>query len=218
MKFIRLSLAILTIYALAFGAEDKSQLNVNGNLAISSNSIWRGMTQTENSPVVNGEISLDYKNFYLGVTASNTKSKDIKARSEFDIFGGYSSEIYGFEYDIGAIKYIYPNSTNEASFADIYLSVNREFETFTIGTKFYRGIKTNECEVSNALEVIVELFLPMNISFDALYGNYNHMGDYYSIGFAKTINENFKVSLSYMGIDKDVDDENNVVATVSASF
>lgn len=220
MKLVKLSLAIAILSTLVFSAEEKTELDVGGNLIFSNNSIWRGMTQSKNSPVVQGEINLEYRNLYFGITGSNTKSDGLEARSEFDFFSGYADEIYGVGYDIGAIYYAYPKSSKEANFADVYFGLSKDFEVLKVGAKFYRGVKTNDLVVSNTWETSLSVPLPMSISFDALYGDYADVGNYYSVGFAKPINERFEATVSYMGInsDKNSVDEKNVVATLSVAF
>ena len=220
MKFIKLSLAVLVISVLAYGGEEKAEFNINGNLIFSNNNIWRGMTQSKNLPFIQGGLNLDYKNFYLGITGSNVKSDELQATSEFDFFSGYTSEAYGIGYDLGMIYYAYPHSSKEANFADVYLGLSKDLEVVKIGAKFYRGVKTNDLEVSNAWETSLSVPLPMSISFDALYGDYTDVGNYYSVGFTKALNDKFKVALSYTGINKDANgaDEENVVAAITASF
>ncbi len=220
MKIINLSLAVAFISTLAFSAEDISELSVSGSVALTNNYIWRGMTQTDNAPAIGGAVNFGYKGFYLGAAASNVKFKGVDASIELDALGGYTSEVYGVDYDIGAIYYAYPKSSKEANFADVYLGLSKDFEVIKIGAKFYRGVKTNDLEVSNAWETSLSVPLPMSISFDALYGDYADVGNYYSVGFTKPINDKFKVAVSYTGINKDANgiDEENVVAVITASF
>jgi len=220
MKIINLSLAVALVSTLVFSAEDISELSVSGSAALTNNYIWRGMTQTDNAPAIQGAINMGYKGFYLGAAGSNVKFEGVDASIELDALGGYTSEAYGVGYDIGAIYYAYPKSSKEANFADVYLGLSKDFEVVKVGAKFYRGVKTNDLEVSNAWETSLSAPLPMSISFDVLYGDYADVGNYYSIGFTKPINDKFKVSVSYAGINKDADgiDEDNVIAMVSASF
>ena len=220
MKIINLSLVAALVSTLALGAEDISELSVSGSVALTNNYIWRGMTQTDNAPAIGGSVNFGYKGFYLGAAASNVKFEGVDASIELDALGGYTSEVYGISYDIGAIYYAYPKSSKEANFADVYLGLSKDFEVIKIGAKFYRGVKTNDLEVSNAWETSLSVPLPMSITFDALYGDYADVGNYYSVGFAKPINERFEATVSYMGInsDKNSVDEKNVVATLSVAF
>ncbi len=220
MKIINLILAVALVSTLALGVEDTSQLSVSGSVALTNNYIWRGMTQTDNAPAIQSSLNFGYKGFYLGAAASNVKFEGVDASIELDALGGYTNEAYGVGYDIGAIYYAYPKSSKEANFADVYLGLSKDFEVLKVGAKFYRGVKTNDLEVSNAWETSLSVPLPMSITFDALYGDYADVGNYYSVGFAKPINERFEATVSYMGInsDKNSVDEKNVVATLSVAF
>jgi len=220
MKIINLSLVAALVSTLALGAQDISELSVSGSVALTNNYIWRGMTQTDNAPAVQSSLNFLYKGFYLGAAASNVKFEGVDASIELDALGGYTSEVYGVGYDIGAIYYAYPKSSKEANFADVYLGLSKDFEVLKVGAKFYRGVKTNDLLVSNTWETSLSVPLPISISFDALYGDYADVGNYYSVGFAKPINDKFKVAVSYTGINKDANgiDEENVVAVITASF
>jgi uncharacterized protein (TIGR02001 family) len=220
MKLKKISLAVALVTTLVFSAEDTSQLSISGSASLTNNYIWRGMTQTDNAPAVQSAVNFGYKGFYLGAAGSNVKFEGVDASVELDALGGYAGEAYGIGYDIGAIYYAYPKSSKEANFADVYLGLSKDFEVVKVGAKFYRGVKTNDLEVSNAWETSLSVPLPMSISFDALYGDYADVGNYYSVGFTKPINDKFKVAVSYTGINKDAlgIDEDNVVAMISASF
>ncbi len=220
MKLIKLSLATVLVSTLAFAAEDTSKLSVSGSASLANNYIWRGMTQTDDAPTIQGTLNLGYKGFYLGAAASNVKFDGVDASIELDALLGYAGEAYGIGYDIGAIYYAYPKSSKEANFADAYLGLSKDFEVVKVGAKFYRGVKTNDLEVSNAWETSLSIPLPMSVSFDALYGDYADVGNYYSVGFTKSLNDKFKATISYTGIDKDANgvDEENIVAAVTASF
>ena len=58
MKFIKLSLAAALVASVAFAEEPKSDLEISANVAMTSNYVWRGMTQSSNSPAVQGGIDL----------------------------------------------------------------------------------------------------------------------------------------------------------------
>ena len=220
MKIVNLSLAAVLFATLAMSDEEKSQINVSGNVVLASNYVWRGMTQTKDDPTIQGTVILDYKGFYVGSTAANTKIEGIDASVELDVFGGYTAEMYGIGYDAGVAYYTYPSSSKEANFAEVYLGLSKDFEIAKIGAKFYRGVKTHDALVSNAWEMSLSVPMPLSVSFDALYGDYADYGNYYSVGFAKSINKAVKLTLSYTGINREAGaiDENNIVAMMSFGF
>lgn len=220
MKLINSILALALALILTLSAKDTSEINVSGNISLASNHIWRGMTQTNNTPTFQGAINIDYKGFYLGGAGANVKADGVNARIEFDTLMGYTGETYGLGYDIGVIYYAYPKSAKETNFADVYLGLTKDFDVVKVGAKFYRGVKTNDLEISNAWETSLSVPMPMTISFDALYGNYTDIGNYYSLGFTKVINDIFKVGIAYTGINSNAEnaDENNIVAILSVTF
>lgn len=220
MKIINLALITALSMVSLSANEEKSQINVSGNVVLASNYVWRGMTQTKDNPTVQGSVILDYSGFYAGGTASNIKIEGIDASVELDAFGGYMAEMYCIAYDLGAAYYTYPSSSKEANFAEIYLGLSKDFEIVKIGAKFYRGVKTHDAVVSNAWETSLSVPMPMSISFDALYGDYADYGNYYSLGFTKPLNDTLKLTLSYTGINREAGgiDENNFVGMMSIGF
>lgn len=217
MRLINLASAIVAL-TLTLSAKDVSEINASGTISLASNHIWRGMTQTNNSPTLQSTINIDYKGFYLGSALANVKAEGINARIEFDTLLGYTGEAYGLGYDVGVVYYAYPRSAKETNFADIYLGLSKDFEVLKIGMKFYRGVKTNDLEVSNAWETSLSVPLPKNISFEALYGDYTDIGNYYSFGFTKAINDITKVGIAYTGINSNTNHEDNIVAMLSVTF
>lgn len=228
MKLIKLSLAAALMVSVAF-AEEKSDLGVSANVAMTSNYIWRGMTQTDNSPAIQGGFDLDYKGIYVGVWGSNVKFGD--ASMEFDAYAGYTNEIFGIGYDLGYIQYAYPNDTKNLNFGEAYVGLSYDFKILEINAKYSAGVDTNDVGVAGAewepddcIEGGVSVPLPMDITIDASVGNYVHAGMFYSVGVAKTFDK-FDISLAYTGIDRDnptnditIKDEDNIVATISTSF
>lgn len=86
---------------------------VSANVGLTSNYIWRGITQSDDKAAL--QAGLDYKaknGFYAGTWASNVKFTDNKA-TEVDLYTGFANELKGgLSYDIGAIRYAYPDETD----------------------------------------------------------------------------------------------------------
>lgn len=97
---------------------------VTANAAVSSNYIWRGLTQTANDAAVSGGI--DYASesgFYVGTWASNVNygADDIYSY-EHDVYFGFSGEADGISYDVGYLYYNYDAEAN-FDFAEVYGSI-----------------------------------------------------------------------------------------------
>lgn len=219
MKLIKISLAAALAASVLLGAEETSNVNVSANMALTSNYVWRGMTQSDNSPAVQGGIDLEYKGFYASVWGSNVEfGAGNVASMELDIYGGYGGEFYGIGYDIGAIQYAYPNQTKQLNFAEAYFGLSKDFEVVSVGAKYYSGIKTDDIDPTDAWEVSLSAPMPMDITFNALYGDYDKVGNYYNVGLTKPVGK-FEVGISYAGIDMDSgSNQDNLIATISTSF
>jgi uncharacterized protein (TIGR02001 family) len=93
------------------------------NIGAVSDYRFRGVTQTNYGPAVQGGIDFAHKSgFYLGAWASNINwVKQVNGASkgdyELDLYGGYKGEIKpGLSYDVGVITYQYPgNDSGQAS-------------------------------------------------------------------------------------------------------
>ncbi len=86
---------------------------LTGNLTIISDYKFRGYTQTNYKPALQGGI--DYTlpgGFYMGNWNSSIEQSLYGGASlESDFYGGYKGKIGGLDFDVGAIHYMYPGST-----------------------------------------------------------------------------------------------------------
>lgn len=218
MKLIKLSLAAALIVTLA-QAEEKLDLGISANMAMTSNYVWRGMTQSDDSPAIQCGFDVDYKGIYAGVWGSNVNF-DTKASMEFDAYAGYTNELFGIGYDLGYIQYAYPNDTKGSNFGEAYVGLSYDLEVVEISATASFGVETDDFNADDNYEASVSVPLPMDISLDATVGNYVHSGVYYLVGVVKTFDK-FDLSLAYTGMDYDdsqSDTEENIVVTISTSF
>lgn len=218
MKLIKLSLAAALIVTLA-QAEEKLDLGISANMAMTSNYVWRGMTQSDDSPAIQGGFDVDYKGIYAGVWGSNINF-DTKASMEFDAYVGYTNELFGIGYDLGYIQYAYPNDTKGSNFGEAYVGLSYDLEVVEISVTASFGVETDDFNADDNYEASVSVPLPMDISLDATVGNYVHSGVYYLVGVVKTFDK-FDLSLAYTSMDYDdsqSDTEENIVVTISTSF
>jgi|KBSMisStandDraft_5_1062788.scaffolds.fasta_scaffold158161_2 uncharacterized protein (TIGR02001 family) len=88
-----------------------------GNVGIFSQYVFRGISQTNEKPALQGGFDLGHKSgFYLGTWLSNVSwisdgNPDASASVEWDMYGGYKFELPAeFVLDLGALYYYYPGS------------------------------------------------------------------------------------------------------------
>ena len=144
---MKLKLAAL---ALAFaGVSAPVAAQVEGNVTLSTNYVFRGITQTDDGPAISGGFDVATEDgFYAGVWGSSVDFSD-GTTMELDLYGGYAFAAGGFDWDVGLIYYAYPDSPEyfgeSQDFLEIYGGVGRSFEAVSWDAKlsysddFYLG-------------------------------------------------------------------------------
>jgi uncharacterized protein (TIGR02001 family) len=86
--------------------------SISGNLGLFSDYRFRGMSQTDYGPALQGGFDVAHKSgFYVGNWNSNVEQLLYNGASlEMDFYGGYKGSVGEFGYDLGAIYYYYPKT------------------------------------------------------------------------------------------------------------
>lgn len=116
--------------------EETPQSEISFNVGVTSDYVFRGVSQTEEDPAVFAGADLTYRNAYAGVWASNVSFPgDEDTNAEIDIYGGFRPEVGGFTFDIGAIGYFYTNQPDGADYDYLELKVgaSRTYGEVTLG-------------------------------------------------------------------------------------
>ena len=232
MKFTKLSLVAALAVSSAFAGGDivpaepvvveavpVSAFEVSANLAITSNYVWRGMTQTANSPAVQGGIDLGYNGFYLGTWGSNVEFGDTNNNLEADLYAGYKTSFSGVEIDLGYILYAYPNDHDALNFDEAYIGLGYDFGMVGINGKYSFAVNSN-VDTTDYWEIGGDVELPMEISLAASYGDYDEVGTNYLVSLSKSWGK-FEFLVAYTDFSSDADslyDEDHFIGTLSTSF
>ena len=122
-------------FVFAAEKETKSDFTTSGSVGLFSQYIFRGLTQTDRNPALQGNFDINHTSgLYLGMWGSNiswlrdqwgegnqnaTNSTYYKSGGnlEIDIYGGFKSEIgkTGLGVDLGALQYYYPGNERTRS-------------------------------------------------------------------------------------------------------
>jgi uncharacterized protein (TIGR02001 family) len=126
-------LGALAAPSFVFAAETAPapDLTVAYNVGLYSQYIFRGLTQTNSQPALQGGVDLTHSSgFYLGAWGSNISwlretigtSSDAVYTSggslELDLYGGYRTDIKGVGIDVGALQYWYPGKVRKPGQSD----------------------------------------------------------------------------------------------------
>ncbi|MDK2778753.1 MAG: TorF family putative porin [Pseudomonadota bacterium] len=150
--------ALFTLSVPAFAA------NPAYNVALVSDYLFRGLTQTDNGPAIQGGADVRNGNAYGGIWFSNVDTPDDSEGLpvEMDVYFGYNNQFGSFNLDMEVLTYNYLND----SIAD-----ETEFKLGTSPAKglainIYRGVKGKTWYP----EVTYEKFLPYRLYLDLAAG------------------------------------------------
>ncbi len=207
---------------LAAIAEDSP---VTGNIGITTDYIFRGISQTQHKPAISGGFDYAHSSgLYVGTWMSNqgwVNAGGYKANSsmEIDLYGGYRGAISDdFGYDVGLITYYYPGDkvagavspdTTEAylslSWKTVSLKYSNAVSDYFVGWGTLGTVKTKGSD-----------YLELNASYDlgegwGVLGHVGHQSikhisasDYtdWKVGVTKDIGYG-TVTLAYSDTDAD---------------
>ena len=95
---------------------------VSTNIGVTSNYIWRGLTQSGNSTSFSGGIDWSHESgLYAGTWLAEAWDD-----YELDLYGGYAGEVGDFGYDAGLIYYSY-SSDADSNFLELAVSGSWQF-------------------------------------------------------------------------------------------
>ena len=217
------ALFALTAPALAGGSlKDKPaeprRCTFSANVALATEYVFRGFSQTAQNPAVQGGFDATCGMFYAGVWASNLDFGAISptgnvASIEMDWYGGIKFNTGKLAWDIGIIYYSYPGNTKlgangvpgDFNYVEGKIGVSSEvWKGGTLGTTVYYSpnytndqgqVITSETTFSQVLPK-VGIFTP---TFSALYGYNKNLEDNGSLSQLKYFFDtgNFKDHYSY---------------------
>lgn len=130
-KSIVLATAVASVLASGVATAELS-----ANAAITSNYIWRGVTQTSDQAAGQGGLDWGFgPGFYAGTWVSNVNFDNSDDGYEMDVYAGWGGETSGggFGWDLGVLTYQYP-VTPEFNFTEAYASGT--FSIVTVGLNY----------------------------------------------------------------------------------
>ncbi len=202
---IALSLAAMTLPAIAQKAAEP-EFSVSGNFGLFSDYRFRGISQTDLGPALQGGFDLTHKSgFYLGTWASSiSEFTSFQGDGiEIDFYGGYRFSLGDVGVDIGNLYYYYPGAVAGDGYKpntnEVYVGLS--YGPATLKTSYSTGRYFGLPETKGTLYYDLSVSIPLSDS----WGLRAHVG-YLDLG--KTIEdegEKYKSGTDYkLGVTKDV--------------
>jgi len=200
----------LTVLSQSAAAAD-SPHSISGNMGIFSQYIFRGVSQTNADPALQGGFDYSHASgFYAGTWLSNISwLTDVAAYTssslEWDVYGGYRGSFGNsdFGYDVGLLQYYYPGSVApgvvKADTLEAYGAVTWKW----LSAKYSYSVGNKTFGVDNSrgtwyLDVSANYPITDKLSLQAHYGKQKFDGTNGGVrndSFASF--EDYKLGLSY---------------------
>jgi len=209
---------MLTASSMAMAWESESGDHaVDFGVALATDYIWRGYSQTDRAPAASGSIDYSHSSgLYVGTWASNVEYQD-GADYEIDLYAGYGGEFAGVGFDIGALRYFFDSSgTNSTKdWNEFYGSLSYSY--FSVGVA-HSGDVYGSGEDGTYYTLGFDTDLPWGgLALSAGVGYYDYDKGAVSatqdrehtdwrIGLSKTINT-LDLGLTFTGMDEDAEDD-----------
>jgi uncharacterized protein (TIGR02001 family) len=207
---------LLLALVLSAGFVASAQAQLTGNLGLTSDYRFRGVSQTQNAPAVQGGIDYAHSSgLYIGNWNSSVSSEVYTngAGVESDLYAGYKKDVYkGITIDVGSYNYFYPRATaaRTGSNFDTYEAFAGVGYKDIIGVKYSQTLGNGYFGTVNAqgttyMQADGKLPVPVikNLAVVAHYGRTNVANssayDYNDInaGFVYSLPKAYDVSVKY---------------------
>jgi uncharacterized protein (TIGR02001 family) len=199
MKIFTRTLATVALVTATGGAMAN---DIEGNVTLASDYVYRGVSQTDNGAAIQGgfDYAHDFEpvSLYVGAWGSNIDSDFFPQDPvmELDIYTGLTGEVGEFGYDVGWLRYFYPSG-----------SINNTSEWHAGGswkwfgaTVYYSKDWFGTDDSAGRFEGTFDYDLPYEISLSASVAN--NYGDGVEAFFDDSyVDWTLGVSKSWMGVD-----------------
>ncbi|MEO5377375.1 MAG: TorF family putative porin [Magnetococcus sp. DMHC-6] len=184
-KIVFCLLTLTNLPSSALAGTTVNGFDLSANVALTSDYVWRGISQTDENPALQGGFDVNHESgLYLGVWGSNVDFNDgDEATMELDLYGGFAKKFpIGLGVDVGLIHYDYPGAKKalEYDFEEYYLGVNYVLQGVNLSAKYsysddFTGSTTSQS--ASYIDLHADYTLPVGVT---LAGHYGHsFGDYF---------------------------------------
>ena len=179
-------------------------VEIDGSAGVNSNYVWRGATQSDGKPVLQGSIGLTTeKGFYANAWGSQVDYND-DTTAEIDLTVGFSNDINDkISYDVGYIRYSYTG--DDVKFGDDAQEVYGTLSLGPVSGTLYRDIDNDSNYYAGSVAVSDIVSMPFDLSGFVGRNADSNMDAGVIIG-NDFIDDKINVSYSWTWSEDDVDD------------
>ncbi len=113
------------VLSAVFSSNFSNAAEVEANVALATDYVFRGFSQTMEDPAISGGFDYAFDNgFSIGTWASNVDFGD-DASTEIDLYAGYGFDLSGdTTLDLTYVYYVYPGETDSLNYSEFQASVS----------------------------------------------------------------------------------------------
>lgn len=119
MKTITRLLGATMLTSAIMSGVAQAEVAASGNIALASDYVFRGISQTNTEPAVQGGFDVSADMFYAGAWASNLAGY-LASNYELDLYAGVKPTLGPVSLDLGLVGYFYPGANDSGSELDYY--------------------------------------------------------------------------------------------------
>ncbi|MGX7896668.1 TorF family putative porin [Tsuneonella sp. HG222] len=225
----------------AAAQDAESDISVSANVALTTDYRFRGVSLSGGDPAIQGGVDVTLPaGFYVGTWASSIDG-GAYGTMELDVYGGWTGEVAsGVTFDVGLLKYIYPNGAPgvDLDYWEPYASVGFGLgpASLTVGAAYAWEQDSLGGGDNTYIYTDLEFGVPTTpVTLTAHVGytdgalappllsglSADDSGFDYSIGASATVLGSLSLGVSYIGVDGPSVDgltDDAIVATLSAEF
>lgn len=211
MKSMKIALAAAAATVALAGAASAQELKLSYNLGVTSDYVFRGVSQTQEDPAIQGGIDLSSGIVYAGVWASNVDFGADDPTAEVDFYAGIKPTVGDTSLDFGVLYYGYVDdkglTPGSYSYTEFKAAASRAFGPATLGAAVYyspeypgKGGGATYFEVNGAVPVAEKLTLSGALGRQTIknYGDYNT----WNVGLAYALTDKLSADLRYHDTDE----------------
>lgn len=211
MKAMKIALAAAAATVALSGAAMAEELKLSYNLGVTSDYVFRGVSQTQEDPAIQGGVDATYGIGYAGVWASNVDFGADDPTAEIDFYAGVRPTIGDTSLDLGVLYYGYAKdkglTPGSYSYVELKAAASRPVGPATVGLAVYYSPefpgKTGKAiyyEVNGAIPVMDKLTVSAALGHQEI----DKAGDYatWNIGATYALTEKLGVDVRYSDTDE----------------
>lgn len=231
---------LAAVPAFAEETDPPAAVTVSGNVALTSDYRFRGVSLSGGDAAIQGGITATHESgFYAGAWSSSIRGGPVYGEQELDVFGGWSGEVTpGLKLDAGLLYYVYPGGhVGDGNYFEPYASLAAAIgpATAKVGVAYawdqdslggddnlYVYGRVDASIPGTPLSVFGQVgYTDGVLAPDILAGGTDKSGLDYTAGASATVFGPLSVSVAYVGVDGtkvDGQTDDTVVATLTATF